>query len=435
MVRSFPLLITTMLLLLVSTGIALATPPISPDDVIWSREIATPGDQNVFSIIPDSGGGYALAGFENRSGAETGLLLKTDAEGYRAWSRSYESGQLAELYDLRQTADGGYLLAGFTLPEGATEGFAPDALVVKTDSSGAREWMKTFGGDGLDIFTTVMVDGNEYTFAGLNTSGTSSGLRSYMVRTDLEGNLQFQFGHGEDGRNVQCYDARKAPDGSYILVGSYARTGVYGQDRPYMARISDSGEALWQKTLIGDGDNYAESVSIVDGGYVMAGTIDHGAGNGSYDFYLAKLDMNGDLLWNRSYGGPQEERAKCVISTPDGGYLLVGLRGPEDGNTSAYVVKTDSAGDLEWDRSFEDSSQDIRLYRAVMAPDGGYVLAGYVSTATNGDDAWLVKLRGEPGYGSATTAPTPPDTGCCCAPLLVLPLLFIGTVYAATRHR
>ncbi|WP_424358323.1 hypothetical protein [Methanocella sp. MCL-LM] len=435
MVRLLPLLITTILLLLVSTGVTLATPPVSPDDVIWSREIASPGDQNVFSIIPVSGGGYALAGFENRSGAETGLLLKTDAGGYRSWSRSYESGQLAELYDLRQTADGGYLLAGFTLPESADMGFTPDGLAVKTDSSGAKEWMKTFGGAGLDIFTAVMADGNEYTFAGLNTSGASSELRSYMVITDLNGNVLYEFGHGEDGRNVQCYDAKRAPDGSSILAGSFGRAGVYGQDRPYMARISDSGEALWQKTLLGYGDNYAESVAIVDGGYVMAGTIDNDAGNSSYDFYLAKLDMNGNLLWNRSYGGPQEERAKCVISTPDGGYLLVGLRGPEDGNTSAYVVKTDSAGELEWDRSFEDSGKDIRLYRAVMAPDGGYVLAGYVSTAANGDDAWLVKLRGEPGYGSATTAPTPRDPGCCCAPLLVLPLLLIGTLYAAVRRQ
>jgi hypothetical protein len=124
-----------------------------------------------------------------------------------------------------------------------------------------------------------------------------------------------------------------------------------------------------------------------------------------------------------------------VIGTPDGGYLLVGLRGPENGNTSAYVVKTDSAGELEWDKTFEDSSKDIRLYRAVVAPDGGYVLAGYVSTAANGDDAWLVKLRGEPSYSISTKIPTPKDPNCCCAPMLVVPLLLVGTVFAAARRR
>ena len=439
MVRSYPMLIVVLFLVMLSfsVGTSLATMPLRPDDVVWSREIIGPGDETGYSLIATDDGGFALAGSENSTGTERGLLVKTDDQGYPLWNRSYSSGQLAAFYDLARTEDGGYLLCGQSLSSRAGMANSFDGLALMADASGELQWVKAFGRDDINIFTAVIVDGDDYVFTGFNNSAGVAGMNAYLVKTDASGNKMLEAGLGQSGLNIQGYDAKKAPGGGYILAGSAGDVGTYGRDKPCLVKVDPSGAVEWLKVLNAATDNYAESVVATGNGYVVAGTIDNGTGNGSYDFYLAKTDLAGNVLWNRSYGGPLEDRAKCVIITPDGGYLVVGLRGPEDGNTSAYVVKTDGLGNLQWDRTFEAGSRDIRLYRAVMAPDGGYVLAGYVSTADTGDDIWIVKLRGEPGYGPTPTIPTPtvPNDRICCVPMLIMPLLLVCTTFLAVRRR
>lgn len=440
MVRFSPLLIASLLLpvlLFVSVGMSLATMPLSPDDVMWSREIAGPGDERGYSLIVTGDGGYAVAGSENSTGAERGLLVKTDDQGYPLWNKSYGAGQLAAFYDLARSGDGGYLLCGQTLSSNAEPAYSFDGLAIKADAAGERQWVKAFGRDDVNIFTSVIVDGGDIVFTGFNNSAGISGMNAYLVKTDASGNKVLEAGFGQGGMNIQGYDAKKAPAGGYIIAGSAGDAGTYGRDKPCLVKVDQSGTVEWLNVLKADTDSYAESVVATGNGYVIAGTIGNGTGNGSYDYYLAKTDLNGDILWNRTFGGPLDERAKNVIITPDGGYLVTGLRGPEDGNTSAYVVKTDGLGNPEWDRTFEDDGRDIRLYRAVMAPDGGYVLTGYVSTADAGDDVWIIKLRGEPGYSSTPTIPTPtvPNDRICCVPMLIMPLLLVCTTFLAARRR
>ena len=118
-------------------------------------------------------------------------------------------------------------------------------------------------------------------------------------------------------------------------------------------------ELLWS-TSFGDRNNEqgASCRRTVDGGYLVIGsTFSYGAGD--YDIYLLKLDYLGDTLWSRTFGGPEADHGYDISVTPDNGLLLVGTTTSFGaGNRDAYVIKTDSAGNELWSRTFGGSLSD-----------------------------------------------------------------------------
>ncbi len=139
---------------------------------------------------------------------------------------------------------------------------------------------------------------------------------------------------------------------------------------------------LWEKFYGGSGSDKFWSVQQTsDQGFIAAGATDsHGAGN--FDFYLVKTDAAGDIIWTRTYGGPDEDIAYSVRQTTDGGYILTGSTFSYGAGTNdVYLVKTDAVGDTLWTRTFGDENSDHG--RAVrQTTDGGYIISG--SSKPNG---------------------------------------------------
>mgnify|MGYP006266138013 CR=1 FL=1 len=129
----------------------------------------------------------------------------------------------------------------------------------------------------------------------------------------------------------------------------------------YAVKISSRGKVLWTKLF---GGTYAEEAFDValtrEGGYAIAGfSSSKGLTNGDKDFYLVRTDMLGTKLWERNYGGPAAEIAHCVIPLPDGGYILAGSSTGEGGDISAnrggrdgWVIRVDADGELLWEKNY-----------------------------------------------------------------------------------
>jgi hypothetical protein len=136
------------------------------------------------------------------------------------------------------------------------------------------------------------------------------------------------------------------------------------------------------------------AVQTQDGGYAVAGyTFAFGAG--ATDFYLIKTDSMGNLTWSRTYGGTGDERCYHMQETSDKGFILVGYTqsfGPGLPYENGYVVKTDSAGNLQWSYAFGGNGGE-HMYNVRQTSDGGYILQGETrdSWAAWGD-AYLVKI-------------------------------------------
>ncbi|NLF88671.1 hypothetical protein GX563_07600 [Candidatus Bathyarchaeota archaeon] len=195
-----------------------------------------------------------------------------------------------------------------------------------------------------------------------------------------------------------------------------------------------SQQEKWNITIGGPNDDAAASViQSSDGGFAATGYT-KSFGSGGSDMYLVKVNAQGTLQWNKTYGGAGDDAANCLIQTYDGGYLLVGYTNSNVNTQTAWVVKTDSSGELQWEKTFAgtaansvvaksdgytfaveysdsfglttmDSSGNIGMTRTYPAPgavastqsvaavDDGYAIAGWTGQNASGtNDTWLLKV-------------------------------------------
>ncbi len=197
---------------------------------LWNRTYGGTGGEVAYSLVETYDGGFALAGVSSSDGF---WLVKTDADGYMQWNKTYGGGTA---HSLIQTSDGGYALAGEIIPSGA----AQDFYVVKTDADGNMQWSRTYGGEHSDI----------------------------------------------------AYSLVETSDGGYALAGGTSSFDV-GQGDFWLVKTDDYGNVEWNQTYGGASNEGAYSlVETSDRGYALAGyTLSFGAG--SYDFWLIKTDSQG----------------------------------------------------------------------------------------------------------------------------------------------
>ena len=162
----------------------------------------------------------------------------------------------------------------------------------------------------------------------------------------------------------------------------------------------------WSKTYGGTGSDTGQNVILTaDGGYAMSGST-NSSGAGGNDYWLVKMDSFGNMQWNKTYGGTSSDQCYNVYQTVDGGYLMIGFTasfgaGARDG----WLVKTDAAGNMQWNRTYGTTTQDL-LFSLVVTSDGGYLLKGTTGGPIN-NTGWLIKTdaAGNMQWNKTVTTP------------------------------
>ncbi len=189
------------------------------------------------------------------------------------------------------------------------------------------------------------------------------------------------------------FSVQESSDGKYIIAGYTASFGA-GYYDVYLIKTHADGETLWTRVYGGVDDDRGFSIQETsDGGYIIAG-ITHSFGAGSYDFYLIKTDENGNALWEKTFGGTDNDWGFSVSETSDGGYIIVGnTESYGEGESDVYVIKTDVNGDTLWTKTYGGEKDDVGV-SIQKTSDSGYIIAGRTSSFGSGYyDVYLIKIN------------------------------------------
>jgi len=380
----------------------------------WQRTYGGAESDLGFCVQQTTDGGFIVVGFTHSFG--TGMndvyLIKTNGRGDTLWTRTYGGPIFGGLLAVTQTADGGYVVTGGIINPDTDN----NVLLIRTNATGDTLWTRAYGGTGDDCGSSVQqtTDGG-FVITGY-TASFGSGYRDvYLVRTDASGDTLWTRTYGGPDEDIG-YSVQQTTDGGFVVAGE--RSGDV-----YLIKTDGDGDTLWTRTYGGTFSDFGFSVQLTaDGGYVIGGCTDS-FGAGSYDFYLIKTDAAGDTLWTRTYGGAHWDVGRSARQTSDGGYIIAGETGSSGaGVEDAYLVRTDSQGDTLWTRTYGGPNED-RGFSVQQTSDGGYIATGWTASfGAGGRDVYLIKTSGKLDVGPVAIQSPPGvvDSGVSYVPRAVV---------------
>ncbi len=338
-------------------------------------------------------GGYILTGYieSNREGSDI-FLARYDGGGNRLWLKTYRGNGYSDSHCVKEVSGGGFIIAGETKSK---DGYDHDVYVVRTDEKGDQLWAKNFGGKHCDYAWSVQQTKDVGFIVAGGTESFGAGIYDvYLIKLDSSGNEIWEKTYG--GAGSDCgYAVRQLDGGDYLIAGN---TESFGKGNPdvYLLKVDGNGKMLWQKTYGGKGSDYGWALLKAGGGYLIAGEKEiAGDQGGGFAAYLIKVDPDGNELWEKTCGDKSGSSVYAVCQVKDGGYILTGKKESVGGGYALYVIKTDKNGDPVWEKTVEGTGSNCG-YSVLQSKDGGYVVAGRKGVEKGaGSDILLLKLKPE----------------------------------------
>ena len=329
------------------------------------------------------------------------------------WDNTVDSFGSDRPSSIIQSADGGYMVLSTSSGANgdkseASIGDSADLWVIKLDQNGNFVWDHTIGGTHNDISwgNIIQTSDGGYLIGGESFSSISGDKSEnsrgnsdcWIVKLDSSGEVVWDKTYGGNERDGVAH-LLETPDGGYLIV-AYSESGISGDrldplkgtNDIWVIKTDNNGNLEWQKTIGSLSiDRPTSALYTSDGGYLIgAHSVSDANGdkteesNGLSDYWIIKLDLNGNIIWDRSIGGSRTETLTVIKETPDNGYVL---GGHSDSNTSGdksddgqgnmdfWVVKINQSGDVQWDRTMGDVGEDL-LFGMDITPAGNILIGG-----------------------------------------------------------
>ncbi len=370
--------------------------------ITWARAFGADTGA-AYSVSATSDGGYSIAGRSDPSG--TGnydiRVMKVDIFGDAEWVKNYSGSLYEHSYTIEQTLDEGYILSGYT---NSFAGNGYDAFLIKLNSSGIVEWQKIYGGINADAgYALVQTSEGGYIIAGETKSYGAGQADCWIIRLDSAGGILWQKAYGGSYDDILC-SIRQTSDGGYIAAGL---TYSYGSGAPassdlWVLRLDSAGDVGWQKNYGGPGYDDAGCVLETPSGDFLVTGRSNSYSAGDYDLWILKLDSSGNIFWQKKYGGSGMDRANCASNTSDGGFVVAGYTDSFGaGGYDLWAMKIDSSGDVVWQKTYGGSNNDGAL-NLERTQDGGYIMSGWTwSFSSSNSDYWVLKINPYGEIGSS----------------------------------
>ena len=276
-----------------------------------------------------------------------------------------------EANDIINTSDGGFMVIGSSKSnDGLIQNkmdLESDIILMKFDSDKSIEWVKNYGGSRDDRGQSVVeVSGIGYALLGYSMSNDGDASNNegfhdnWVILIDSIGNIIWEKSYGFSGHD-HAYNIIKTKDGNLFFNGFLdvtASRGLgstekveksikHGVGEFWCHKIDLDGNILWRKYFGGtNNDRSYDSIETADGDFIIVGSSessdnDISSPKGSYDIWVIKLSSNGDFLWERSYGGSKYETANSIIQSSDKKIHILGSTLSDDKDISFQMGSSD----------------------------------------------------------------------------------------------
>ena len=372
-----------------------------PASISFVKTFGGSKNESARSVLKTQDGGYAVFGYTQSNdgdvvSTQTTIqydfwLLKFDANDNLEWQKTYGGSNDEKGYKIIQTQDGGFAVIGYSKSSDGdlviNEGFE-DVWVLKLNALGVIEWKTNTGFSGSDKGFSIIqtLDGGYFLGAILDVTasgglGNSKTLNRHAggdfwgIKISNTGSIEWRKYFG--GTNTEiCYDAVEVVDG-YLLIGSSDSLDVdiknnKGSYDFWVVKIDKNGLLVWEKSFGGkEIDESYQIIKTADNNFLIVGETrssdqDVSSQNGGADVWVLKIDSNGEMLWEKTYGGANFDAAKAITLTNDGNFLIAGNTRSVDndvtnnnGENDVWVLKINPSGNLIWQKTIGGSGIDL----------------------------------------------------------------------------
>jgi len=246
--------------------------------------------------------------------------------------------------DLIQTTDSGYLL----LCTSNSFSNSSDIYLLKVDQQGNYQWQRTYGGNEIEGACKIKFtqDGN-IVMAGHTSSYLNTSYDFYLIKANMNGDTLWTKHYGTNEWDF-ANTMDTCADGGFIMAGKTYDTGNAYSDI-LIVKTDVDGNQQWQKKIGGGMDDVANSIITLNDGYIICGNTES-IGFGGKDIYVFKIDLNGNVIWERTLGGLEDDVCNSIMISHDNGIVCAGgvksFGFPM--NYNSYLMKLNIDGSNFW---------------------------------------------------------------------------------------
>jgi hypothetical protein len=391
--------------------LAQAEPPYGID---WGRQLGGNNTDESYGLAVDTDGNAFIAGKTysglggSNQGIHDGFLTKYSPSGALLWTRQAAPTGSGDCRGVAIAGTAGVFVSGYTNDEGNRQAF-----VSRYETSGNLVWSRQLGTSGTDYGRSVAADiaGNVFICGETNGSlgGANQGSNdAFIAKYDSSGSLlwsrQLGTGASDYGQSV----AVDATGNAFMTGYTLGALGgpLQGSWDAFIAKYSVSGELLWCRQLGGTSVGQGVAVDAAGDAFVCGYTTAalDGPNHGNNDIFLCKYSISGELLWTRQLGSGGDDWGWAIALDASGNALISGTTngnlGTNHGNADAFLSKYDPSGTLLWTEQLGTIATDQSYSVAVDSADSTFI-TGYTKGNLEGsnqglEDAFLIRLSPVP---------------------------------------
>ncbi|HEX6848150.1 MAG TPA: hypothetical protein VF144_14310 [Chitinophagaceae bacterium] len=302
------------------------------------------------------------------------LFVTVCCAAQKTFQKNFGGDKFDRALFIDHTSDGGYIICGYSNSFNINNSY--DMYVVKLDEAATIQWQKTFGGSRTDIGWGIqeLKDKTYLLFGGMGVDSTNDDI--FITRLDASGNKLWERSYGGPAYE-RCTQMIQTSDNNFVFIGQ--RNSKDGNIDSYILKIDGNGNLIWEKTFGGPAIERTFYGAEIPGGDLLISGLTLPHGNNKADIYFIRLNKNGESVWNKTYGEKDVHEIvhSFCMNSDKKTYTLTGYsETTKEGFHEGLFLQIDENGNVV-KKQTHNNNEDLRLMHAELTNDGGFVVTGY----------------------------------------------------------